>query len=195
MLPIWPTVARQSSQDQTHFARSQAEGGVLAFFRHELRGAARGADHLAAFAGHHLDVMDQSTDRDERSGRALPGLMSAVSLEHDHVADFEADRPQHVALVAIGVMHQGDARRAIRIVLDRRDLAGNAVFVALEVNDAVQRLVAAGGIDRRAPALVVPPAAVLVGPQQRLFGLATPSARNSPKRCGTAGTASSACIV
>src|ERR1700676_52356 len=38
-------------QDPPDFARRHADLGVLAFFGHQLRGAAGGADELAAFAG------------------------------------------------------------------------------------------------------------------------------------------------
>ena len=48
-----------------------------------------------------------------------------------------------VALLAVDVVQQGDAGAAVRVVLDGRDLRGDAVLVALEVDDAVTALVAA----------------------------------------------------
>ena len=41
---------------------------------------------------------------------------------------------QDVALLAVDVMQQGDAARAVRIVLDRVDLGGNPVLVAAEID-------------------------------------------------------------
>src|SRR5207247_3389574 len=52
-------------------------------------------------------------------------------------------------------MQERDARRAVRVVLDRRDLRGNGVLRALEVDHAVAALVAAALVARRDPAVVV----------------------------------------
>jgi hypothetical protein len=52
-------------------------------------------------------------------------------------------------------VEQGDARGAVRIVLDRRDLAGTPILFALPVDDAVALLVAAAAEARRDAAGVV----------------------------------------
>ena len=83
------------------------------------------------------------------SGSALPGRMSTFAPGDDRVADLQADRLQDVALLAVGVGQQRDARRAVRVVLDRRHLRRNVALVALEVDDAVHPLVAAAAPPRR----------------------------------------------
>ena len=83
------------------------------------------------------------------SGRQLPGRMSTFWPGDDRVADLQADRLQDVALLAVGVGQQRDARRAVRVVLDRRDLRRDVALVALEVDDAVDPLVAAAAPPRR----------------------------------------------
>jgi hypothetical protein len=52
-------------------------------------------------------------------------------------------RVQDVALLPVLVLHQRDARRAVRIVLDLAHHARHAELVALEVDDAVLALVPA----------------------------------------------------
>ena len=54
----------------------------------------------------------------------------------------QAVRQEHVALLAVAVVEQADPRRAVRVVLDRRDARRHAVLVALEVDPAVVRLLA-----------------------------------------------------
>ena len=66
-------------------------------------------------------------------------------------------------------MQQRDARGAVRVVLDRRDLRGNAVLVALEVDDAVLLLVAAADEARGDPALAVAAAGLRLALGQRLL--------------------------
>jgi hypothetical protein len=58
-------------------------------------------------------------------------------------------------------VQEGDARRAVGIVFDRRDLAGDADLVALEVDDPVALLVTTAA-EAGGDATVVVTAAVLV---------------------------------
>src|SRR6185295_4980129 len=85
-------------------------------------------------------------------------------------ADGQTVRSEDVALLAIGVVQQGDAGGAVRIVFDRRHLRRDAVLVALEVDGAVLLLVTAAdeaGADatRRAA-----PAGLHLPLRQRLLG-------------------------
>ena len=75
-----------------------------------------------------------------RAGRNVPDRhgvarqnFRALAVLHRH-ADFEADRLQDVALLAVGVVQQRDARRAVRIVFDGRNLRRNSVLVAAEID-------------------------------------------------------------
>src|SRR4029077_12483829 len=73
----------------------------------------------------------------------------------DRVTDFEPEWREDVALLAVLVVDEGDAGAAVGGVLDRRDLAGDAELVALEVDLAVQLSVAAALVACRDAALVV----------------------------------------
>src|SRR5438445_397613 len=83
-------------------------------------------------------------------------------------AERMVDRVQDVALLAVGVRQQRDARRAVRVVFNRRDLRRNIPLVALEVDDAVHPLVAAAAPPRRELAAVVAAAGALERLDERL---------------------------
>ena len=68
---------------------------------------------------------------------------------------FKPVRGQDVPLLAVDVVQQRNAGRAVRIVLDRIDLGRHAVLVAAEVDQPVLPLVAAAAMPRRDLALVV----------------------------------------
>ena len=74
-----------------------------------------------------------------------------------------------VALLAVDVVQQGDAGAAVRVVLDGRDLRGDAVLVALEVDDAVLALVSAALVTGGDTSMDVTTTGLGEGTNQRLF--------------------------
>ena len=99
---------------------------------------------------------------------ALPGRISvSPSVARIGIAHLDAQRGQDVAPVAVLVLDQGDARRAVGVVLDGLDDAGDVQLVAAEIDDAVLALVAAAVVaDGDAPHVVA--AAALVQRHQEL---------------------------
>jgi len=84
-----------------------------------------------------------------RSGRLLPGLMSASGAGLHLVALLEPGRRDDVALLAVGVVQQRDVGGAVGVVLDVRDLGRHPVLVrAPEVDEPVRPLVAAALVPR-----------------------------------------------
>src|SRR5687768_6975504 len=138
-----------------HLVRRQTDGGEAPLFGEQLRAASGAAHDLPAAAGDQLDVVDLGAERDaaHRQRVANPGL--DVGTRCDPVADVQAVRQEHVALLAIGVVQEADARRAVRVVLDGGDPCRHAVLVALPVDDPVQPLVAAALVAHRQLALAV----------------------------------------
>src|SRR5260370_26991572 len=116
--------------------------------------------------------MDGHAERDfpQRHAIAYPWLR--VGARHQAVAGLEAFGRQDVGLHAVLVMQKGDASRAVRIVLDRLDGRPDIVLAPLEVDDAVALLVAAATETHADDALVIAPALLGLGLEQRLFGLA-----------------------
>jgi hypothetical protein len=122
-------------------AGGQAELRVVAVLRHERRRRAGGAHELAALALLHLDVVDRRAERDVRRGHRVAGLDVGVAARDDLVAHLQAVGREDVALLAVRVVEERDARRAVRVVLDRRHRRRHADLVALPVDDSVALLV------------------------------------------------------
>src|SRR6202007_1221187 len=115
----------------------------------ELR-AATGAQFHGVDRGTHGDVAQRQVVARLDVG-ARPGL--------DPVALLEVLRRDDVALLAVQVVQQCDAGRAVRVVLDVRDLRRYAVLVdPLEVDQTVLALVPAALVPRGNPAVRVAPA-------------------------------------
>jgi hypothetical protein len=161
--------ARQ--RDQPHLARGQLERGALAFLREELRLSARAPAQLRAAAGLELDVVHERADRDVPHGQRVTGQDIGLRTRHHSVPDADSIRSNDVALLAVLVVQQRQARRAVRVVLDRRYARGDAVLLAPEVDLANHLLGAAAPMaDGDAPvdvSAVRPP----LGNQQALLRL------------------------
>src|SRR5690606_20367356 len=82
----------------------------------------------------------------------------------------ESPGMQDVALLAVGIHQQGDARGAVRIVFDLGHTGRNPELVALEIDSPVLLLVAATAVADGDMALVVAAAAALLRLQQALLG-------------------------
>src|SRR6185312_9752030 len=129
--------------DHADLAGGHLDLGVAAVLRHQLSLRTGGAHHLRAFARVQLDVVDEGTLGDVLEREGVADLDFSVGAGGHNIADLQADRVDDVALLAVGVVQQADARGAVRIVLDRHDLRGDAELLALEVDVAVGALVAA----------------------------------------------------
>ena len=102
-------------------------------------------------------------ERDVAERHRVAGLDVGVAAGDDLVADLHAVGREDVALVAVDVVEERDARRAVGVVLDGRDQRGDADLVALPVDDAVALLVSAAAEARGdAPVVVAAARARLV---------------------------------
>src|SRR4029453_3662946 len=142
---------------------------VPAFLGDELDRRAGAASELAARARLQLDVVHSRPDRDvaQRQRVAGPDLCTLPALEL--VADLEALRCDDVTLLAVAVVEQRDARVAVRVVLDRRDLGRDAVLVATEVALAVLVVWPAAAGPRRHAAIRVATARLGLRARERLL--------------------------
>ena len=158
-------------EDHPHLAAGQTEGGVLALFGHDLGRHSGRADHGAAPAGLHLDIVDEGADGDVPKLGGVAGLDVHARSGLDHLADGKAVGSQDVPLLPVEIVDEGDPRRAVGIVLDGGDAAGNAQLVALEVDDAVVALVAAAAVPHGDAARVVAPGLLADGLEQAALRL------------------------
>src|SRR5206468_531533 len=104
-LPTWPIVAMHASATN----RTSPEGSLSAGAPAELRTA----------PGLKLDIVDERAQRDVPHRQRVARQDVRLRARHDGVPDPDAQRGDDVALLAVSVVEQGQARRAIRIVLDR----------------------------------------------------------------------------
>ena len=133
------------------------------------------------------------TDRDVAQRQGVARLDVGARAGLDPCRPATACRRDDVALLAVGVVQQRDARGAVRVVLDVRDLGRHAVLVvATEVDQPVGALVAATLVAGRDPAVVV--AAALVVQRARPATspassrvISTKSATLEPRRPGVVG--------
>src|SRR5258705_10178881 len=141
--------------DLANLARRHAHAGVVALARDQLHRGAGAARNLAALARLQLHVVNLRAERNVLQPQTVARQDVDLVARDERVADLDAVRLQDVALLAVRVREQRDARRAVRVVLDGRDLRRDVLLVALEVDHPVQALVAAAAPPGRQVALVV----------------------------------------
>src|SRR5688500_7018282 len=103
-------------------AGGKAHLGVCLIAGHQLRCRTGAAHHLAAPTDVQLYVVYLGTERDAAQRQSIAYLYLGLVTRHNAVADLQAQGREDVALLTIGVEDQGDASRAVGIVLDGRDL-------------------------------------------------------------------------
>ena len=113
--------------------------------------------------------MDEGTFGDVLQFAAVADLDVGGGPGDDLVADLQALRLNDVALDSISVADERDVGVAVGIVLDRLHGRGDVVLAAAEVDDAVTVLVPTADVAAGDLALIVAPAGVLLGGEQRFF--------------------------
>ena len=88
-------------------------------------------------------------------GSALPVRMSASGPGDDRLTDLEPGRREDVTLLAISIIDQRNPRRSVRIVFDRRHLAGIPVLSRLKSMITIVALVSASAMTNRDPSEIV----------------------------------------
>src|SRR5262249_31975573 len=115
--------------DVADLARRHTQLGVGAVLGDELHAHTGRAGDLRAATGLELDGVDDRTGRDVAQRQAVAGLDVGRGAVLDQRALLQALGGEDVALLAVGVVQQRDARGAVRVVLDVSDLGRHAVLV------------------------------------------------------------------
>src|SRR5690606_4132414 len=142
-------------RDAAHLARAQAQGGVALVAGDQLHAGAGGAGQLRTLAGLHLDAVHGGADRDVGQRQRVAGADGRIAAGDHLVTGLQPLRGDDVATLAVDVHQQRDVGGAVRVVLDPLHAGGDALLVALEVDDAVVLLVAATDVPGGDPAMVV----------------------------------------
>ena len=99
--------------------------------------------------------MNRRTNRNRTNRQCVTWFDRRVFATDDRRASANTLRCQNVTALTVGVLDQRDVCTAIRIILKALNNTGNAVLVALEVNNAVMLLVATALMTNRYATVVV----------------------------------------
>src|SRR5690606_25922361 len=144
-----------------HLAALETQRDVITLAGNDLGTLTGGTRHRATLADLGLDVVHHGTQRDLRQRHRVANPHVAARTAHHGVTLGETLRVQDVALLAVGVHQQRDARGAVRIVLDLGHAGRDPELVPLEVDPAVHPLVTTTAVTHRELAGVVAAATLL----------------------------------
>src|SRR5947207_1347886 len=113
--------------------------------------------------------MYHRTSGDVAQRQRIPRHQLRVGARRHLLADLQTLGSDDVALLAVGVLQERNARRAVRVVLDCPHLGHDAELAALPVDDAVETLVAAAAVAHGDAALRVAAGALLERLGERLL--------------------------
>jgi len=128
------------------FARGKLEHNVPALFAHSLGSITCAAPELPAFARFKLNVMYQGPSGNGLKRQSVARFYVNVVTRLYHVAQFDAQGGEYVPLFAIDVIDQGNARRPIRIILNRGHLARDGSLIPSEIDDSKLAFTAATSV-------------------------------------------------
>src|SRR5690606_2053847 len=153
-----------------HLAAAQTQGGVLAFPCNQLHRSTGAAGDLGALARLHLDAVDLGAHRNIAQRQTVADLDGRSLARGQLVAGLDALGGNNIATLAVVVTHQGDIGGAVGIVLGPLNHTGDAVLVALEIDNPVVLLVATAHMAGGDPTRVVAATALGLLLQQRGIG-------------------------
>src|SRR5262245_55248548 len=130
--------------------------------------SARGPHHLGTLARPKLDIVNRRTERNRFQRKRVTRNDVRFRPGNDCLPDAQPNRCDDVPLLTINVVQQCDQRRAIRIVLDSRNLSRDAGLVTLEVDDAIKPARSASATPNRYVAVVVSSRNPFLRPKQWL---------------------------
>src|ERR1022692_1717004 len=154
-IPDLPDSRAAFREDHSLLTGGQLEQRHLAFFRHQLGLRSRAARKLRAAAGLHFNRVDDTAHGNVLEWKCVTGLDIGIRSRFDLVADLQTFGSKDVALEAVGIVNQRKVGRAIRIVFQSGDRAGNAVVIASKIDQTQTTLMPTAAMARGHPAVVV----------------------------------------
>jgi hypothetical protein len=136
-------------RDFAHFTRPQPQGRILAFTRNQLNGSTGTSRDLSTFTWFHLYAVHNRTDRNIAQWQAVTRFDSSIPATLDSITGPQALGRNNISALAVGVQHQRDMRRAVRIMFYALNAAIDTVLVALEVDNTIVFLMTSTAVTRR----------------------------------------------
>ena len=131
--------------------------------------AQRHGDGRRGGFGQAVDVVDGRTHGDVADRQGVASLDRRFRAAQDGRTHNQTTRSDHVTTFTVGVAHQSDVSRAVRVVLDAFDLRRDTILVANEVDHTVVMLVTTALVAHGDATVVVTARVLLLGFQQRSF--------------------------
>ena len=129
--------------DSAHFARRQTDDDIVAFVAGDHRTRTGRTRELSAAPQLQFDIVHRKTDGNETERQRVADRRSRRFARHDLLSDLQTLRRDDIALVAVGIIHEGDICAAVRIVFDRFYRTGNTVFIAFKIDVSILPFVSA----------------------------------------------------
>jgi hypothetical protein len=95
------------------------------------------------------------TDRNESKWQNHPRLDVRVITAQDLASNLNSVGSEYITLLAVSVLHQRNTGCTIRVVLDAGNLARDAHFIPLHINDAISALMTTTDIAARSVTEVI----------------------------------------
>ena len=129
--------------DHADFAGWQLNLSIITVFAAEYSVLTCGTYEFSASSGDHFDIMDADADGYILNFKAVTWLEFSLGAVHNNIADIKSVGEKDISLFSVGIAYKGDICGTVGVVFDAFYDSGHAVFVSLEVDDAVFALVAA----------------------------------------------------
>ena len=123
--------------------------------------AAGGAYQLSSASGCHFDVVYFHSRRNSGQRHGISDLGLDLCPGEDLLADLQAQRSQNIALLTVGIVQESNMAGTVGVVLDGSNLCGYVVFVAFEIDKAIEAFVSTAPVPRGNFAGVVAAAGLL----------------------------------
>jgi hypothetical protein len=141
--------------DQPHFARGQPNMGIVALLGEQLGDGAGCTDHLCAFSGPQLDVVNQRAQGNDAQGQRVARLNICRFSGDNQISRLQLLGGQDVSFVSVHVMEQGDSGGPVRVVFNACDPSRNIQLVPFEINETIASLVTSSAVSTGNPASAV----------------------------------------
>ena len=158
-----------SLENHAHLAAGHLDDGILIVTAHQLGICTGRTHHLGTLARTKLDIVNQRAERNLSKQQGVSHLGSDTGTGHDGLADLQALGAEDVALLAVGIAHEGDTRTAVGIVLDGLHHSGDTILVTLEIDKTEQLFVSAADIAHRHLTLIVTATALTLAVDKALL--------------------------
>jgi hypothetical protein len=127
--------------NSTHFARAQAYLGIISVTRHELSRCPSRASDLPTLTWPHLNVVHHRAHGNTAEWHAITRLYGRLLSGEHRITNGHAFCRENIATFAVNITNQCNVSRTIGVVLQALYLTKYIHFIALEIYQAIVRLV------------------------------------------------------